>query len=157
MEYKIRKASNKDIPEIKNLIFGILREYGLKAYENGIDSSLSNIEKNYFLPGGYFGVLVNYKGEIVGTVSVVLVTDGEFELQKMFLKKELRGKGLGKLMMNFILEYVKSNKCKKIKLDTINVLHEAINLYKSYGFQPVKPKVINDRIDQSYELNLQTL
>ncbi|MBK8955127.1 MAG: GNAT family N-acetyltransferase [Saprospiraceae bacterium] len=154
MKYKIRRATNKDIPEIKNLIFGVLQEYGLVPDEEGQDSSLSNIEANYFGKGGYFAVLVSFENEIVGTISVVRAAKGEFELRKMFLKKELRGKGLGKLMMNFILQYAKSNQCKKVTLDTINVLHEAIGLYKSYGFKPVKPKIINDRIDQTYELKL---
>lgn len=122
--------------------------------ENGLDIGLSNIEANYFHQGGYFGVLVSSENEIVGTVSLKRKSESEFQLQKMFLRKELRGKGFGKLMMNYILQYAKSNQCKKVTLDTINVLHEAICLYKSYGFKSVKPNIINDRVDQTYELKL---
>ena len=153
--YYMRRASNRDIPKVKELIFSILREYDLVPDEFGIDSSLSDLELNYFNKGGFFGVVVSPSDEIVGTIGIVNNGNDVFELKKMFLKKELRGKGFGKMMMNFILDFAKRNKCKKLELETVQVLHEAIGLYKRYGFNPVKPKVINDRVDQAYELNIE--
>lgn len=155
IEFKIRKATNKDIPKVKDIIFTVLEEYGLVPDEFGIDSSLTDLELNYFNNGGLFGVLVSSSDEIIGTIGIVSIGNNVFELKKMFLKKEFRGKGFGKLMMNYILHYAKSCGCKKLELETIQVLQEAIGLYKSYGFKAIKPRVINNRVDQAYELNIE--
>ena len=151
-EYRIRRGTNNDIPLIKEVVFTVLLEYGLFPDESGTDKNLSDLEAFYFKGGGYFGVLVSPDDQIVGTISVANHGDGVFELKKMFLKKELRGKGFGKLMMNFILDFAKEKKCRKVFLETIHVLEEAIGLYKSYGFKPVDPVVVNNRVDQAYEL-----
>lgn len=155
MEYKIRRATNADIPLVKALVFGVLIEYGLFPDENGVDKSLSDLEENYFKEGGFFAVLVSADDEIVGTISVVNNGNGIFELKKMFLKRELRGKGWGKFMLNYILQIVKSNHGKKVVLETFHVLEAAIGLYKSFGFRQVDPLIINNRVDQAYELNLE--
>lgn len=153
-EYNIRRAYNSDIPRVRELIFSVLEEYGLMPDEYGIDSSLSDLEMNYFDKEGFFGVLVSPSDEIIGTIGIVNTGNDIFELKKMFLKKDFRGKGFGKMLMDFILEYAKKSNCKVLQLETVHVLHEAIGLYKSYGFNPINPRVINDRVDQAYELNI---
>lgn len=154
MELKIRKATNQDIPKIKVLIFNVLEEYGLVPDEMGIDRVLSDLDLNFFNDGGFFAVLVTPSDHIVGTIGIANKGDKIVELKKMFLTKEYRGKGYGKMMMNFIIEYARSHQYLIIQLETIRVLQEAINLYISYGFKPTTPKTISDRVDQAYELIL---
>jgi ribosomal protein S18 acetylase RimI-like enzyme len=43
---------------------------------------------------------------------------------------------------------------KKIVLETISVLTVAISLYKQFGFKEIKPKEINERVDQAFELDI---
>ncbi|MFT3912066.1 MAG: GNAT family N-acetyltransferase [Ferruginibacter sp.] len=151
----IRTAGNEDIPSIKRIVFGVLKEYNLKSNESGKDIDLNNIELNYFDKGGYFGVAVEtVSNEIVGTFGLYPITANVCELRKMYLLKDERGKGLGKFILRCAIEIAKEKQYSKIVLETISYLKEAISLYKQHGFKEVSPKEVNDRVDQAFELSL---
>ncbi len=73
----------------------------------------------------------------------------------MYLIKDLRGKGLGKLILDKAVLTAREKHFKKIILETISVLTTAIFLYKRYGFKEIKPKEINARVDQAFELEIE--
>jgi GNAT superfamily N-acetyltransferase len=152
-EYYILPATNEDIPLIKNVVFTALREYGLVPDEFGKDNDLNDIKKNYFDANGFFGVLIqNETNEIVGTFGITFFETGVCQLRKMYLTKRMRGKGLGKLMMETAIATAKKKNYKKIILETVSPLKEAIALYKKFGFTEFTPEIINKRVDQAFEL-----
>jgi GNAT superfamily N-acetyltransferase len=154
-EFLIRPATNNDIPSIKNVVFSSLEEYGLKPETTGKDIDLNNIERNYFSNNGFFGVAVDTKtNHIVGTFGLFSRSTEICELRKMYLIKEVRGQGLGKFILNSAIRIAKEKQYKKIILETISQLTEAIFLYKQSGFKEVKAKEINKRVDQAFELNI---
>ncbi len=154
-EYKIQPARNKDIPSIKNVVFGVLQEYKLNPLESGKDNDLNDIEQNYFKKDGYFGIVIDiHSHKIVGTFGLYSVNKDVCELRKMYLLKQARGKGIGKYMLNYAIEIAKEKKYKKIILETITPLKEAISLYKKTGFKEIMPAEINERVDQAFELPL---
>ena len=154
-EFIIRPVKNEDIFSIKNVVFGVLQEYNLKPSEGGKDNDLNDIEKSYFDNNGYFGVAVDMNtNDIVGTFGLYPVTNEICELRKMYLLKHVRGKGLGQCILNYAIEIAKKNHYKKIVLETISPLKEAISLYRNNGFKEISPLEINDRVDQAFELKL---
>jgi len=154
-EFIIRPATNKDILSIKNIVFNTLTEYGLNPQLHGKDSDLDDIERNYFATNGYFGVTVNIRANIsVGTFGLFTLNTDICELRKMYLLKEMRGRGLGKFILNTAIKTAEEKHFKKIILETISPLTVAIALYKQYGFKEVKPKEINERVDRAFELDL---
>ena len=154
-EFFIRPAINEDVYFIKNVVFTVLFEYGLKPDENGKDSDLNDIELNYSSNGGFFGVLI-YAGsqQIVGTFGLFPADPKLFELRKMYLLKEFRGRGLGKYMQDSILKIAMERRVEKLILETISPLKEAISLYRKYGFKEIRPLTVTDRVNQAFELNL---
>jgi putative acetyltransferase len=155
-EFQIRVATNQDIPSIKNVVFSSLREFGLYPEENGKDKDLNDIEGSYLSNNGFFGVVVYTKTKlVVGCFGLFPVNDTVCELRKMYLLKESRGKGLGKLILDEAIFTAREKHYKKIILETISVLTTAIFLYKRYGFTEIKPKELNARVDQAFELNIE--
>ncbi len=155
-EFKIRIATNQDIPSIKNVVFLSLKEFGLHPDPNGKDKDLNDIEKGYLANGGYFGVVENTEtNQIVGCFGLFPVSHHICELRKMYILKEMRGKGLGKLIFDEAIFMAEKNHYKKIILETISALKTAIFLYKRYGFKEIKPKEINARVDQAFELDIE--
>lgn len=153
--YLIRPANNSDISSIKNVVFNSLIEHGLIPEEFGKDKYLNDIEKCYFGANGYFGVLIETdKPEIVGTFGLISIDNSTCELQKMYLIKRLRGQGFGKLMMDAAIDQAKRLNYKRIVLETVSQLKDAIVLYKKYGFKEITPTIINKRVDQAFELKL---
>jgi putative acetyltransferase len=76
------------------------------------------------------------------------------ELRKMYLRRDRRGKGLGKLMLEHALAEARRLGFGTITLETASVLKEAIGLYESYGFKPYTPAHLSSRCDQAYSLEL---
>lgn len=153
-EISTRIATNADAESIRELIFGVLDEYGLEPDVDGIDLDLFDIEKYYIERGGVFEVLEDTTGRIVGTVGLYPVDEDAIELRKMYLEKDIRGKGLGKAILSRMIATAEALGFKKIVLETATPLVEAIGLYKSFGFRSVEA-VHTPRCDQAFYLDIQ--
>jgi putative acetyltransferase len=154
-EFNIRPATNEDIPSIKNMVFAVLREFGLEPSSTGKDKDLDDIEQNYFTSNGYFGVAIDSNTlEIVGTFGLYACSKDICELRKMYLLPYVRGKGLGKCMLTQAIAVAKEKHFRKIVLETISPLKAAIELYKQFGFKEVVPAEINERVDKAFTLNI---
>lgn len=94
MEVNIREAFNGDSPKIKNVVFTVLKEYGLEPDPETTDKDLDDIEEEYFSKGGYFGV-IELNSEIVATVGIYKISSSTCELRKMYCSSKFRGKGIG--------------------------------------------------------------
>jgi putative acetyltransferase len=152
---KTHPAANTEIPAIKKVIFSVLMEYGLKPSESGKDSDLNDIVENYFNANGFFGIVMDGDKNIVGTFGIYRLDTDVCELRKMYVLKKFRGMGCGKMILDFVIDLARKHHYKKIRLETITVLTEAVRLYKKYGFIEIKPTEINDRVDQAFELSLE--
>ncbi len=154
----LRPANNTDTVEIKNLIFTILRDYGLSPDPSSTDIDLSDIETHYFKNGGTFEVLIDTtKQSIIGTVGLWRIDDDNVELRKMYLDKNYRGNGLGR----YLIEHAIFSACKigfkHMVLETASVLKEAVALYSRYGFTVCHPHHLAARCDIAMELDLSTI
>jgi putative acetyltransferase len=137
-----------------NLVFSVLREYGLEPDPEGIDEDLKDIEQSYSARGGEMFVLEDGDGAIVGSYGLYPVSDAACELRKMYLRAEHRGQGLGKRVLEDAITRARQMGFREIVLETASVLAEAIALYKSYGFVEYTPKHLCHRCDQAYRLVL---
>jgi putative acetyltransferase len=152
---QIRLATNADVESIKNVVFPILNEYGLVADEFGEDKDLMNIEKYYTKNNGYFFVMVNQTdNSVIGTVGILRIDNSICQLRKLYLLKEYRRMGLGKMLLEHSIECAKINNYTKIILETISPLKAAIALYEKHGFKKIPTIHITDRVDQTYMLVL---
>lgn len=146
----IRPATNADAEAVRELVFGILRSYGLQPDPGTADRDLEDLEGNYHCAGGYFAVLREAGGTIVGSYGLARVSDTECELRKMYLAAAHRGKGLGKALLEDALREAGRLGYRVVTLETASVLKEAIALYRKYGFEPYVPRHLATRCDQAY-------
>ena len=152
---RLRPADNKDCEQITGLVYGVLREYGLKMAPNSTDADLKDIEHSYFGQGGTFYVLEEKDGSIIGAYGLHPVEKQKCELRKMYLHSAYRGEGLGRLLLESALSKARQMGFKKMVLETASVLKEAITLYRTYGFVEYKPEHLSSRCDQAYLLELE--
>lgn len=95
--------------------------------------NLNKLESQ-FDSGCRFYVL-NVDGNAAGFWSTEL-KDNELFLHKLYLKPEYHGKGLGKFMLNKVVEEAKDNALKIIRL-TVNRGNTSVGVYQSFGFEIV--------------------
>jgi putative acetyltransferase len=150
----IRPATNRDRDRIIALVSQVLTEHGLQADPEGTDADLLDIEGNYIQPGGVFEVLEDGDGNLLGTVGLFPLNAETCELRKMYFVTELRGRGLGRQLLERMIARARSLGFKRITLETISVLKTAIHLYTSAGFIPIETTHITARTDQAYALDL---
>ncbi len=154
-EFLLRAARNDEIPYVREIVFSCLREHGLRPDPAGKDKDLKDIEKSYFTDNGFFGVAVEFNtNKMVGTFGLFPLDKKICELRKFYLVKEVRGRGLGKFILNTAIHLAKERGYKKIYLETISPLKVAIAFYKKYGFKEVTTKEITERADQAFELDI---
>jgi putative acetyltransferase len=78
------------------------------------------------------------------------------EIRKMYLLNSHRGLGLGKRLLQTMVQEASNLQCEEIVLDTASVLVQAIKLYRSFGFVEFKPEHLPARCDLAMKLVLKT-
>ena len=74
----------------------------------------------------------------IGTVAMIKSSDDRFELAKMTVREDFRGKGIANMLMDECLKFAKQNNAQEIFLISNDSLTTARNLYDKYGFNEVK-------------------
>jgi GNAT superfamily N-acetyltransferase len=87
-------------------------------------------------PTGFF-FFTKTDGSISGMGGLRKIDDKTGEIKRMFVKPVFRGKKIGKLILENLISKSNSLGYKKLKLDTIQFMQAAINLYKSFGFKEI--------------------
>jgi len=151
---RLRTATNADGERIRDLVYAVLEEYGLKPDPGSTDADLADIEQAYFASGGAFYVLESQHGFIIGAYGLYRIDERTCELRKMYLHRDYRGKGLGKRLLEDALTRARQRGFARVVLETASVLKEAIALYQTYGFTPHEPEHLSPRCDQAYCLEL---
>lgn len=151
---RIRAATNRDVESIKRLVFSVLREHGLPPQPESTDADLEDIEASYLRRGGLFEVVEDEGGRLLGTIGIYPLQDGACELRKMYFEPELRGRGMGRYLLERTLCNARQLGFRQIRLETVSVLGKAVRLYIRFGFKPFDSGHKSARSDQSYFLNL---
>ena len=150
----IRSATNSDCPQVQELVRSVLDEHGLAFDAGQTDADLADIVGRYLTRGGLFEVVENEDREIVGTAGLYPLSDGDCELRKMYLAKSVCGQGLGKLLLDRLIQAARDRGFKRVVLETSSKLPAAISLYRKYGFVPFCAAHMSTRCDQAWELHL---
>ncbi len=101
---------------------------------------LSNPNQYILKPGGHIFFAVE-DGIALGTVALMKMEEGIFELTKMAVSPNQRGKKIGQKLMQHCIDFAKQNNFKKLVLYSNTKLENAIYIYRKYGFIeiPVEP------------------
>ena len=116
---------------------------------------LGNPEKYIIAPGGNI-FYVKIEDQIVGCVALMKIEDGIFELTKMAVKPEFRGKKIGHDLMKHTIEFAQKSGWESLIIYSNRKLENAIHLYRKFGFQeiPIEENNPYSRGDIKMQLNL---
>ena len=123
--------------DFKKLNLEWLDKYGLTESH---DLMVLNDPKGTILDLGGFIWLAKAGDEIVGSAAIMNEGHGIFELAKMSVTEQWRGKGISKLLIETCLQKAKETGAKKLSLFSNHQLETALKLYEKYGFKHVEVK-----------------
>ena len=79
----------------------------------------------------------------VACVGVRQIDEETAELKRMYVKPMYQRKGIGQSLLNQSLEFAKKAKYNKIRLDTLEQMTPAMNLYLTNGFYKIDAYYFN--------------
>jgi putative acetyltransferase len=137
-EINIRIIAEKDNDSLAKLIRNTLKEFG--ANHPGTvyyDESTDHLFDVLQTPRSIYYV-AELDNEIVGGGGIFPtkgLPEDTCELVKMYLFPEVRGIGLGKLLIQKCIDFAKRTGYKNIYLETMPELKQALKTYEKFGFE----------------------
>ncbi len=98
---------------------------------------LSNPAKYILNPGGHIFFAIE-NNNVLGTVALLKKKEGAFELTKMAVSPNERGKKIGQKLMQYCIDFAKENQFKELFLYSNTKLENAIYIYRKFGFVEVE-------------------
>lgn len=136
----------------------LIREY---AASPGIDLGFESFEQQMAeFPGAYSRpdgrlLLAIENGDAIGVVALRRLSEGICEMKRMYVKPEFRGKGIGRMLAERLIEEARQIGYSRMRLDSRSRLKQAVSLYQSLGFKKIGPYRFNPHKDAVYmELKL---
>ncbi len=134
---KIRAVQSTDNKELAAILRSILVEMGVpKVGTAYADTALDCMYETYQDEQASYFVVTEYD-KILGGAGIAQLAnyDGPVcELQKMYLDSSLRGKGVGKLLMQTCLDFAKESGFQQVYLETMPYMKAVQELYVKTGF-----------------------
>jgi GNAT superfamily N-acetyltransferase len=112
------------------------RIFGHQALPDEI-KTLSNV---YAMPNGK-ALLAIRNGEVSGGVAYRRLSDGTCEMKRLFVSDRHKGDGVGRRLCAGIVDAAREDGYHLMRLDTGDLLTEAIAMYKTFGFRECAPYV----------------
>jgi len=142
----IRKINKEDNKELAGIIRDVLTEFDAPSEGTALeDVSIDRMSDFYGNDrSAYFVALQD--GKLIGGCGIKQLEgadSGICELQKMYLKKESRGLGAGKKLLDTCLEFARSSAYRACYLETLPGMEAAYTMYSHAGFFPLTGRLGN--------------
>jgi GNAT superfamily N-acetyltransferase len=137
------------------------REYGMEFdVEAMVKSDVSDTRK-FHPPHGRF-YIVRYKGQIAGVGCLKRLEEGMAEVQRMYVPPAYRGTGIGRAIINQLIDDARSIGYRRLRLESLEFLDAAHTLYRSVGFRNIDPYADNsmkpyqptEQLDRYYSITV---
>src|ERR1700722_8210231 len=125
---------------------GLVRQYiaslNLDLSFQNIENELQNITTEYGVPSGCF-FIARTSEKAVGCIGLRKHKDGICEMKRLYVMPEIRGQGIGKLLIQRVIEEARKLNYRKMLLDTLPTMTAAQEIYKDLGFTEIPPYRFN--------------
>lgn len=140
-QHLIRPIQPEDNRVMAEIVVAILQEFGCvgPGYASS-DPEIHNLYESYSADSSQYMVIADENNTIVGgggysRLKGTTESDAICELQKLYFKPELRGQGLGKQLLESLIDHAHQAGYKRMYLETVPQMKSAISLYQKSGFQ----------------------
>jgi putative acetyltransferase len=140
----IRLLEPADVPALLTIIADARAEYGIA--ERGVEllepadrALYASYQRQRSL---YFVALSG--GEVVGGAGIAPLAGADpltCELQRMYLRSDARGRGIGNALLEHCLTAARQLLFVRCYLETISQMHAALELYRRHGFHDLDARL----------------
>lgn len=121
----------------------LFREYeqwlGVDLCFQSFEEELKNLPGKYAAPTGRL-FLAAIDGKTAGCIALRKLGDGICEMKRLYVREEFRKTGLGRKLIEAVIEAAREIGYEKMRLDTLpEKMPKAVALYNAYGFYEIPP------------------
>jgi GNAT superfamily N-acetyltransferase len=142
--------TQEDIENARALFEEYAAGLGISLCFQNFDRELANLPGDYAPPDGRL-LLAKEGDQFAGCIAMRKLKPGVCEMKRLFLRPAYRGKGLGRVLVESIIEEARRLGYTHMRLDTLpGRMDQAIALYQSIGFVEIGPYYENPVEDAKF-------
>ena len=136
MEISIRKATNKDIPSILELLYELGRpkpkeDLEVETFERQIKQYMTDSDKQI--------LVAEQDSRIVGMISIMFLrrlnhNKPEMYIPELIVAKDKQNQGIGNNLISNCIKIAKEKNCYRIRLESGKERDKSHQFYKNLGF-----------------------
>jgi GNAT superfamily N-acetyltransferase len=149
-EIRIEPASVADVDAVIRLIGRVFDEYGFVFDPVAELPDLLAFERHYAAPRGAFFV-ARLDGRVVGSVGVERLPDAAAELHRLYLDADLRGRGLGRALLETVLDWCRAAAVEHLSLWSDTRFDRAHALYERMRFRQTGERELAGDVNNTRE------
>lgn len=130
-------SSQERLEDVRTLFLEYANSLDVDLCFQNFDEELSNLPGDYSLPGGAL-ILALDNDTAIGCIALRRITAFICEMKRLYVKPASRGSGVGKLLVESILERARILGYRTIRLDTLPQMKIAISMYRKLGFKEIE-------------------
>jgi GNAT superfamily N-acetyltransferase len=135
--FVVREASgDADLDGVRRLVLAHADARGATPGVDQIRADATRLPGAYVAPLGGIWIAVA-AGAVVGCVALQPLADGIGEVKRMFVDPSWRGRGVGRALLERLVDNARACGHREIRLGTLPEMLEAQALYRSVGFVPI--------------------
>ena len=135
--------SAAQLDAIRELLLEYWQNRKLELFVFNFEQELAGLPGAYAPPDGRL-FLAQWENKPAGCVALRKLESGICEMKRLYLSPKFRGKGVGKILAEFIIHEARNIGYQKMRLDTIQSnMQEAMALYRQLGFNEIAPYRVN--------------
>jgi putative acetyltransferase len=134
----IRTAeSAEDVAMVRELWREYWGSFGLPLDFQGFGEELEGLPGVYGADGGVL-LLAMHNHEPAGTIALRRLDRMSGEVKRLYLRPGFRGQGLGRRLLEAVMERARAVSYDCLYADTLPIMMEALSLYQRAGFERVE-------------------
>jgi putative acetyltransferase len=133
----IQIQSEDHLLAVRMLFTEYAESLGFDLCFQGFQQELDGLPGAYATPEGRLLLAVDSDQAIIGCVGIRKLEDGVCEMKRLYVPPRFRGAGLGRRLAEAVIQEARSIGYKKIRLDSLSSMTEAVGLYRSLGFTEI--------------------
>ncbi len=134
----IQVISEEYLDDVRQLFTEYAGSLNFDLCFQNFEKELSELPGEYAPPNGCI-ILAIAGIKRIGCVALRKIDDGISEMKRLYVQSAFRGKGIGRDLAVAIINEARKKGYRYIRLDTVPLMEEAIELYRSLGFKEIHP------------------
>jgi len=136
----VQANSQEDIDSARTLFTEYASGLGISLCFQNFDRELNNLPGDYAPPDGRLLLAKDDDDQTAGCIAMRKLGPGVCEMKRLFVRPPYRGTGLGRVLVNTIIDEARKLGYTHMRLDTLpGRMDKAIALYQAIGFVDIEP------------------